>query len=42
MRLTSGKSDNFQGFVMSYPSSSMDRPFSHTSSIADSLLSGGK
>jgi hypothetical protein len=27
---------------MSYPSSSMDRPFSHNSSIAESLLSGGK
>jgi serine/threonine protein kinase len=42
MRLTSGQSENFQGFVMSYPSSSMDRPFSHTSSIVESLLSGGK
>jgi hypothetical protein len=42
MRLTSRQSENFQGFVMSYPSSSMDRPFSHTSSIVESLLSGGK
>ncbi|KAK2420000.1 SNARE associated Golgi protein family [Trifolium repens] len=31
-------SKNFQGFVMSYPSSSMDRPFFHTS-IVESLLS---
>ncbi|WJX24644.1 hypothetical protein P8452_13729 [Trifolium repens] len=38
MRLTSGQSKNFQGFVMSYPSSSMDRPFFHTS-IVESLLS---
>ncbi|GAU37920.1 hypothetical protein TSUD_163570 [Trifolium subterraneum] len=42
MGLTSGQCENFQDFGMSYASSSMDRPFSHTSSIAESLLSGGR
>ncbi|KAK2360804.1 L-type lectin-domain containing receptor kinase IV.1 [Trifolium repens] len=42
MGLTSGQCENFQDFGMSYASSSMDRPFSQTSSIAESLLSGGR
>ncbi|CAK8541710.1 unnamed protein product [Lathyrus sativus] len=42
MGVTSGQCENFQDFGMSYASSSMDRPFSHTSSIAESLLSGGR
>ncbi|RHN46176.1 putative protein kinase RLK-Pelle-L-LEC family [Medicago truncatula] len=42
MGLSYGQCENFQDFGMSYPSSSMDRPFSHTSSIAESLLSGGR
>ncbi|XP_004492168.1 L-type lectin-domain containing receptor kinase IV.1-like [Cicer arietinum] len=38
---SSGQGENFQDFAMSYPSS-MDRPISYTSSIAESLLSGGR
>lgn len=33
--------EGFDDFAMSYPSS-MDQPYSHTSSIAESLLSGGR
>ncbi|ESW12493.1 hypothetical protein PHAVU_008G117800 [Phaseolus vulgaris] len=39
--LTFGLHEDFQDCPMSYPSS-MDRPISHTSSIAESLLSGGR
>ncbi|KAK7339683.1 hypothetical protein VNO77_20364 [Canavalia gladiata] len=39
--LTFGHHENFQDCPMSYPSS-MDRPLSHTSSVAESLLSGGR
>ncbi|KAK7395255.1 hypothetical protein VNO78_15806 [Psophocarpus tetragonolobus] len=39
--LTFGLHEDFHDCPMSYPSS-MDRPISHTSSIAESLLSGGR
>ncbi|KAK7292932.1 hypothetical protein RJT34_15790 [Clitoria ternatea] len=39
--LSFGHHEDFQDCPMSYPSS-MDRPLSHTSSIAESLLSGGR
>ncbi|TKY65993.1 L-type lectin-domain containing receptor kinase IV.1 [Spatholobus suberectus] len=39
--LTFGLHEDFHDCPMSYPSS-MDRPLSHTSSIAESLLSGGR
>ncbi|XP_019464878.1 PREDICTED: L-type lectin-domain containing receptor kinase IV.1-like [Lupinus angustifolius] len=39
--LTFGHHENFQDFPMSYPSS-MDRSFSHNSSVSESLLSGGR
>ncbi|KAF1898192.1 hypothetical protein Lal_00032957 [Lupinus albus] len=39
--LTFGHHENFQDFPMSYPSS-MDTPFSHNSSVCESLLSGGR
>ena len=39
--LTFAHKDGFDDFFMSYPSS-MNQAFSHTSSIAESLLSGGR
>ncbi|KAG5553969.1 hypothetical protein RHGRI_011739 [Rhododendron griersonianum] len=34
--------EGFDDFALSYPSSSMGKPFTHSSSVAESLLSGGR